>query len=173
MAEQDTERLRKQKKLSLVLDLITPGARDQRCAGPSPFESSRRADFGLAHARRTESATAKLVHATFCQARPYVKEFWNTLLPKLEIGVYHNGDAGLHGTDLWRFARHMVVPNAIRSTWNNFDSEWHTLSLEVRREAQSRTPLLRRRAAEDTATETDASGGTTETEAETVAVPFP
>jgi hypothetical protein len=43
-----------------------------------------------------------------------------------------------------------VVPNAIRSTWNNFDSEWHTLSLEVRREAQSRTPLLRRRAAQKT-----------------------
>jgi RNA polymerase II subunit A-like phosphatase len=177
MAEQDTERLRKQKKLSLVLDLdhtLVHATNDVRARHYLNRLDVRTLVLPMLEDPNPQQQNLFMQH--FVKLRPYVKEFLDYASPTFEIGVYTMGTRDYAEQICMLLARHMVGAQCDQVDLEQLRQRVAHLEFQVRREAQLKTPPIETESsAEDTATETDASGATTETEteAETVTVPFP
>jgi RNA polymerase II subunit A C-terminal domain phosphatase len=125
LAEQDAVRLRRQKKLSLVLDLdhtLVHATADQR-AGKFvterddvrhlvlPVEEGMPSQLypqpGLAPRRPPPGTVIGWMHH-FVKIRPHTKEFFDTILPLYEVGVYTAGTRDYAEQIAILLARHIV-----------------------------------------------------------------
>jgi RNA polymerase II subunit A-like phosphatase len=109
MAEQDTERLRKQKKLSLVLDLdhtLVHATNDVRARHYLNRLDVRTLVLPMLEEPSPQQQNLFMQH--FVKLRPYVKEFLEYASPKFEIGVYTMGTRDYAEQICMLIARHMV-----------------------------------------------------------------
>lgn len=175
MAEQDTERLRKQRKLSLVLDLdhtLVHATNDVRARHYLNRLDVRTLVLPMLEDPSPQQQNLFMQHLV--KLRPYVKEFLEAALPAFEIGVYTMGTRDYAEQICMLLARHMVGAQCDQVDLEQLRQRVAHLEYEVRREAQSNTSLAETEStATDATTETDISEATTETEAETVTASFP
>ena len=119
MAQQDAERLRKQRKLSLVLDLdhtLVHATNDVRARAHLQRDDVRSLLLPLMEEQQQQQpsnpAAAPRHHQLrmqhFAKLRPHVEEFLKTILPMYEIGVYTAGTRDYAEQITLILARHVV-----------------------------------------------------------------
>ena len=115
MSQQDAQRLRKQQKLSLVLDLdhtlvhATNDIRARRHCLERDDVRSLILPFMEQHQQQQHAQTAQPVWMQhFVKLRPYVKEFLQTALELFEVGVYTAGTREYAEQIALMLSRHLV-----------------------------------------------------------------
>jgi RNA polymerase II subunit A-like phosphatase len=175
MAEQDTERLRKQRKLSLVLDLdhtLVHATNDVRARHFLNRLDVRTLVLPMLEEPSPQQQNLFMQH--FVKLRPYVKEFLEYASPAFEIGVYTMGTRDYAEQICMLLARHMVGAKCDQVDLEHLRQRVAHLEFQVQREKQSNTSLVETESSiTDATTETDASEATTEKEIETEAETVP
>jgi RNA polymerase II subunit A-like phosphatase len=175
MAEQDTERLRKQKKLSLVLDLdhtLVHATNDVRARQHLGRQDVRTLVLPMIEEPSPQQQNLFMQH--FVKLRPYVKEFLESALLHFEIGVYTMGTRDYAQEICMLLARHMVGAKCDQVDLEHLRGRVAHLEFQVQRETQSNPSVVDTEStATGATTETNSSEATTETETEADTVPSP